>query len=254
MPISKYLASAALTLAFISPGFAQYGESPVYGSQQVQYTPAPTVERESKVSLFMGADLGYNMTWQSYDEDSDYGDGEGRIVQSSEFEGSGFFGEFSLGVLIKDIIGARGFVNIGSQSGESSYDGKDIDCDSTCKGVSTDVTDVRFGIKGTFFPLNGSDSPMYNSYIEVSFGVGLHYYDDAWASSVDHEFAGPMFFKFEVGKLFPIGKTWNVGVGVAWSMDIEGQWESSNTQDISKSDIANTVWFGVKFARKKNKF
>lgn len=38
----------------------------------------------------MGADLGYNMTWQGYDEDSDYGDGEGRIVQSSEFDGSGF--------------------------------------------------------------------------------------------------------------------------------------------------------------------
>jgi hypothetical protein len=37
-------------------------------------------------------------------------------------------------------------------------------------------------------------------------------------------------------------------------MDIEGQWESSDTQDVSKSDIANTLWFGVKFARKKNKF
>lgn len=252
MTMSKYLASAALVLAFTSDAFAQYGGAPVYTTQQVPYTPAPTVERESKVSLFMGADLGYNMTWQSYDEDSDYGDGKGRIVQSSEFDGSGFFGEFSLGVLIKDVVGARGFLNIGSQSGESSYKGDEID--SVCKGVNTDVTDIRFGIKGTFFPLNGSDSPLYNSYIEVSAGVGLHYYDDNYASLVDHEFSGPLFLKFEMGKLFPIGKTWNVGVGVAWSMDIEGQWESSDTQDVSKSDIANTLWFGVKFARKKNKF
>lgn len=214
----------------------------------------PVKERKSNVSLLFGVDLSFYLTGQSYDEDSEYdlSTSSDDVYASQTYDGKGFAGGISLGALIKDFVGIRGFVNVGMQSGETSYENKDVRCDS-CHDISTDLTDVRFGVEGTFFPFNSSRGAMYNAYIDLMIGVAVHVFDDPFAADFEREVTATAVTKFEVGKLFPISESWNVGFGVAYSLDFQYEYTTSNTQEIDYSDLANSLWVGIKFVRKKNK-
>lgn len=219
--------------------------------QQENPLPPP---RESKFSLLFGADLSFYLTSQSYDEDSDYDLNTSRddVVASQDYSGKGFAFGFSLGTLIKDFIGIRGFLNVGLQSGKGSYENKEIPCDS-CSDLSTDLTDVRFGVEGTLFPFNGSRSAMYNSYLDLMLGAAFHSRDDEAARYFDRDETNSLFAKIEVGKLFPISTSWNVGFGIAYSLDLQFQYTVSDLEQIDYCDIGHSLWVGARFVYKKNK-
>lgn len=221
--------------------------------QQTEPLPPPP-PRESNFSLLFGADLSFYLTSQSYDEDSKYDlyESDDNVVASQDYSGKGFAIGLSMGTLIRDIVGIRGFINVGMQFGEASYENKEIPCDS-CSDVSTDLTDVHFGAEVTLFPFNGSKNALYNAYFDFALGASVHSRDDEFASYFDRDETLSMLLKFEVGKLFPISKSWNVGVGIAYSLDIQYLYTENDVEQVDYSDIGHSLWAGVRLLYKKNK-
>ena len=210
--------------------------------------------RESRVSLFFEADLSYYLTSQSYEEESEYDLSTSRddVYAYQYYDGQGFAVGLSLGAVIKDFIGLRGFINIGMQSGESSYESKDVRCDS-CSNISTDWTDYRFGAVATLFPFNSTRNALYNSYLDITLGAAIHERDDDVAEYYDREVTATGYLKFEIGKLFPISKSWNIGFGVAYSLDYSFTYSVSSTEEIDYGDFGHSLWVGARFAFKRNK-
>ena len=221
---------------------------------QQTYAVPPVQQRQSSLSLFMGLGVNFYISTLTYEEDNDYSYDSDYEAQH-DFDGKGFNIEGDLGILIKDFIGIRGFFGIGEQSGESKYWNSNVRCDrDSCSDVETDVVHIFLGISATLFPFNKSDNPMYNAYVEGAFGLSIQTFDDEVAELFDREGSATMFLKLEVGKLFRISETWNVGVGVAYSLDITAETYHDSYEDTYYSDVKHSFWAGVRFVRKKNSF
>ena len=210
--------------------------------------------KQSVLSFFMGLDLNFYASSLYFEEDNDY-EYNSDYAAEHEYKGNGFNAGISMGILIKDFIGVRGLLNLGMQSGESSYWSSKIRCyGDSCSNIDTDVIDFEMGISGTLFPFNSTDNPMYNAYLEGAFGMALHEYDDDYALDFERDFSATMFIRLEVGKLFSIDNSWNVGFGVAYVLDIQYDNVQYSYEETYYSDIKHSIWAGVRFARKLNKF
>lgn len=227
--------------------------------QPQQPVPVPPVpRRESRISLFMGFDINFYASSMYYERDEDFVAGNDNATYETEHLYSGLGGSLgiSAGVLIKDIIGVRGFFDIGIQSGESDYWNYRIRCrNDSCSNVDTELTDFIFGVSATLFPFNRSNGAMYNSYVQGDLAMDIQYYDDDFAETFDHTGSASFFMKIEIGKLFSISETWNVGVGIAYSIDFLSFSTYDEEQDTFTDQVGGkqSFWAGVRFVRKKNK-
>ena len=230
---------------------------------QAMYAPAqpqqgsvvPPKQRKSKVSFFMGIDMNFYLSSMTYETDEEY-KYDSDLHAEHTFDGKGVNAGAAVGLLIKDIIGIRGFFGLGKQSGQSSYRSSDISCPAeSCSDIDADVTNIALGASTTFFPFNRSLGPMYNSYIEGAVGISIHLYDDDYDYADRFERDGSIltFFKMEVGKLVPLNEFFNVGFGIAYSLDIASEMYSDSDEDIDRGEFKHSLWVGVRFARKTNK-
>lgn len=220
----------------------------------------PLAPRESKVTLFMGLDINFYASSMTYKRDEDHIVSDNDIEYETEhlYSGLGVNMGLSLGVLIKDFIGIRGFFDIGEQSGESDYWNYRMRCSNdSCSNVDTDVTDFIFGISATLFPFNrtNGNGALYNAYIQGDFALNLRNYDDDFAKTFDHTSSATFFMKIEIGKLFSISETWNAGIGIAYAIDINDvtSYDDDHDSFIDETEGRQSFWAGVRFVRKKNK-
>ena len=241
----------------------QYVAMPPQGPQQNQpmYAPAPPQQaivvppkpRRSNLSFFMGIDMNLYLSSMTYKEERDYDYYYDDFDAEHSFDGKGINAGIAIGFLIKDFIGIRGFFGLGKQSGQSSYESSDVKCPSeSCKDIDAEATDVAFGVSTTFFPFNRRLGPMYNAYVDGAFGISIHLYDDDYnyAERFERDGSVTMFFKIEIGKLFPLNEYFNAGVGIAYSLDADSEQYSSSDY---YNEYKQSIWVGMRFARKTNK-
>ena len=200
--------------------------------------------------------MNFYISTMSFEEDDEYSY-ESDYEAQHDFDGKGFNIEGNIGFLIKDFLGFRGFFGIGEQSGESSFSGSNIRCNTSnnCElEADTDLLQILLGVSATLFPFNKRDNPMYNAYIEGAFGVSIQSYDGDYIKQLERDGSATILMKFEVGKLFRISQTLNAGFGVAYSLDISAEAYHDSYEDTYYSEIKHSFWVGVRFVRKKNSF
>ena len=222
-------------------------QTPEQAPQQPVAPPAPP--RQRSVGFFMGINADFYYSELDCDRD-----GSDEVEQSYEGKGANF--TLGIGILIKDFVGIRGILGIGAQNGDSYYkatrnksnwdyreiyDGNWNYREIYDNETTTDVTDFTFGVSATIFPSNRKRNALYNFYIEGSTGLTMHSFADKYAEDLNRSISATSILKIELGKLFPITDTFNVGAGLAYSFNI--------------NDYENrtSIWAGVRLVHKRNK-
>ncbi|MBO7413932.1 MAG: hypothetical protein J6U20_09780 [Fibrobacter sp.] len=212
-------------------------QTPEQAPQQPVAPPAPP--RQRSVGFFMGINADFYYSELDCDKD-----GSDEVEQSYEGKGANF--TLGIGILIRDFVGIRGILGIGAQNGDSYYkatrnNGNWYYREIYDNETTTDVTDFTFGVSATIFPSNRKRNALYNFYIEGSTGLTMHSFADKYAEYLNRSFSATSILKIELGKLFPITDTFNVGAGLAYSFNI--------------NDYENrtSIWAGVRLVHKRNK-
>ena len=205
----------------------------------------------------MGIGVNFYASVMNFDEsESHHGYSYKEEESEHRFSGKGANVDWAMGVLIKDIVGIRGFFGLGKQSGHSNYWSSEIQCpkgNGRCNGIKSEDTDFNFGASTIVFPFNQSVGPMYNAYLEGAFGFSIHFFDDERADEYDRDVSGTMFLKFEMGKLYALNEWFNVGIGVAYTLDFASDHTDTSYREFTSDETKHSFWIGLRFVRKWNK-